>query len=101
MGIGQELFLVRDDLRRRVRVQYALLGLVRKTGGGLGKQRDHMVEAGRASGRRAAQQRGISNQGSATAVRCGVETRQRVTPVHFNLGGISPITDSKHTLTEG
>jgi hypothetical protein len=51
VGVRQELFLVRDDLRERVRVQYALLGLVRKTGSGLGKQRDHVVEAGRTSGR--------------------------------------------------
>jgi hypothetical protein len=33
--MGQELFLVRDDLRERVCVQYALLGLVRETGSGL------------------------------------------------------------------
>ena len=32
VGLSQELFLVRDDLRERVCVQYAVLGLVRKTG---------------------------------------------------------------------
>jgi hypothetical protein len=51
--MGQELFLVRDDLRERVRVQHSVLLLVRKTGSdGLAKQRDRMFEAGRAIGRR-------------------------------------------------
>jgi hypothetical protein len=51
--IGQELFLVRDDLRERVRVQCPVLVLVRKTSSdGLAEQRDHMIEAGRATSRR-------------------------------------------------
>ena len=45
VGISQELFLVRNDLRQRVRVQCSVLGLVRKTGSGLGKQRHHLIEA--------------------------------------------------------
>ena len=52
VGISQELFLVRNDLRERVRVQCSVLGLVRKTGSGLGKQRDHLIEARRISRRR-------------------------------------------------
>ena len=44
--LGQELFLARDDLRERVRVQCSVLVLVRKTGSdGLAEQRDRMVEA--------------------------------------------------------
>jgi hypothetical protein len=55
VGLGQELFLIHHDLRERVRVQRSVLVLVRKTGSdGLVKQPDHMVEAGRTSGRRAA-----------------------------------------------
>jgi hypothetical protein len=47
VGLSQKLFLIRHDLRERVRVQYAVLGLIRETGGdGLAKQRDHMVEVG-------------------------------------------------------
>jgi len=42
--VCQELFLVRDDLRERVRVQCSVLVLIRKTGDGVGKQRDHMLE---------------------------------------------------------
>jgi len=52
MRLGQELFLVRDDLRERVCIQCSMLLLVRKTGSGLGKQRDHMVEAERTFRRR-------------------------------------------------
>ena len=38
--MGQELFLISNDLRERVRVQYSVLVLVRKTGSdGLVKQR--------------------------------------------------------------
>jgi hypothetical protein len=51
VGLSQELFLVRDDLREWVRIQHSVLLLVRKTGSGLGKQRDHVIEAGQAIGR--------------------------------------------------
>jgi hypothetical protein len=96
--VGQELFLVRDDLRERVRVHYSVLLLVRKTGSdGLAKQRDHMIEAGRASRRRAGQwlptNGGISNQGSAAAIRCGVETCQREIP------NVGPRTKSTNHAT--
>ena len=51
--VRQELFLIHRDLRERVGVQRSVLVLVRKSGSdGLVKQRDHMVEAGRTSGRR-------------------------------------------------
>ena len=53
VGLCQELFLVRDEQREWVRVQYSVLVLVRKAGSdGLVKQRDCMVEAGWAIGRR-------------------------------------------------
>ena len=64
--IGQELFLVRDDLRQRVRVQHSVLVLIRKTGSdGLAKQRDHMIEAGRTIGRR--RRRRVNDQRPGTA----------------------------------
>ena len=66
MGISQELFLVRDDLRERVRVHYTVLLLVRKTGSdGLAKQRDHMVKTRRRYPRRSG--RGIRYD---NALRC-------------------------------
>jgi hypothetical protein len=102
MRMGQELFLISNDLRERVRVQYSVLVLVRKTGSdGLVKQRGHMVEAGRSSGRRAAQQRGISNQGSAAAIRCGVETCQREISNHVEFGNVRPVTDTQYAATVG
>jgi hypothetical protein len=56
VGLSQELFLIHHDLRERVRVQHSVFVLVRKTGSDrLAKQRDHMVETGRISGRRTAQ----------------------------------------------
>ena len=46
VGVRQKLFLIRHDLRQRVRVQHSVLLLIRKTGSdGLAKQRDHMIEA--------------------------------------------------------
>ena len=82
------------------------MGLIRKTGSdGLVEQRDYMVEAGRTSGRRAAQwlpaDRGISNQGTAAAIRRGVEIRQCEIPNHIEFGDVRPVTDSKYALTEG
>ena len=76
------------------------MGLIRKTGSGLGKQRDHLIEAGRTSGGRAAD-RGISNQGTAAAIRRGVEIRQCEIPNHIEFGDVRPVTDSKYALTEG
>jgi hypothetical protein len=53
--VGQELFLIRHDLRERVRVHYSVLVLVRKTRSDvLVKQLDHMVEARQAGRWRAA-----------------------------------------------
>src|SRR5689334_17387565 len=47
VGLSQELFLVRDDLRECIRDRCSVV--VRETGSDeLVKQRDHMVEAGRA-----------------------------------------------------
>jgi len=46
VGVSQELFLVRDDLRERIRAQCSVSVLVRKTCDGLGEQRHHMVEVG-------------------------------------------------------
>ena len=46
VGLGQELFLVRDDLRERVRDRYSMS--VWETGSDeLVQQCNHMVEAGR------------------------------------------------------
>jgi hypothetical protein len=43
----------------------------------------------------------ISKQGSAAAIRCGVETCQRVIPNHVEFGDVRPVTDGKYALTVG
>ena len=96
--VGQELFLVRDDLREWVRVQCSVLLLVRKTGSnGLVKQRDHMVEAGRAVIRRGRSRR-IDHQRPASRIfgkrpRCICEVACQI-----ELDAVGAVADQRYSL---